>query len=167
MLLVTTYYMEGKIKKAIERHRDKKTKASGVEYFAKKFKYYDEAGKAFSLNDFSNSAIVVNYIDAGKESLKLILSQKTVLEKLSNKDIVFFYINKDEFIDIKNLELDSFINKKVYFLIDKNLTAELLSIEKYPYSLIFDNDHRLVGKIDKFQDWNKEDKIDYLSNLAY
>lgn len=158
--------MQSRIKGAIERNRDKKSKALGLEYFSKKFKYYDNTGNTYSLTDFPDTAVIVNYIDNNEESSKLILNQKNIFQKLEDKKIVFFYI-ANELPDIKSFNLDNLLNKKVFFLIDKNLTRELLSIEKYPYSLMFDNNHRLVGKVDKFQDWNSENKITYLRSLAY
>lgn len=167
MIVVTMYFMEARVKKAINKTRDKKSLASGLEYFSKKFKFYDTNNVAYSLDSFSNSAVVVNYIDEGENSNKLILSQKIVLENLLNKDIVFLYIHSKEFFNINSFGLDDLINKKVYFLYDKNLSFELLDIKNYPYSLIFDNNHRLVGKVVKFQDWNSDDKINYLKEISY
>jgi len=157
--------MNNRIKKIIEITRDRKSKATGLEFFVKKFKFYDINDIAYSITDFKNSAIILNYLDTlkNKDSLKLISSNKSLINKLSKKNIVFLNIVKNQDLEDLNIELQN--NNKNIFLKDRNNTYELLEIKKYPYTLIFDYEHRLTGKVEGYQTWDDDEKVKYINNL--
>ena len=164
VLFGTIYFMNERITKVLEISRDRKSKASGLEYFVKKFKFYKDK-QAYNLAYYKDKAIVLNYLDDinSKDSVNLVESQKKLIQKLEKKNIVFLYISNSE----DEMKLDNYFYNKIFFLYDKNLTHELLGIKKYPYSLIFDYSHKLIGKVEAYQDWDTKEKTRFINNLIF
>ena len=63
--------------------------------------------------------------------------------------MIFIFVKDDNYSDkdgLKDLMPDMIL------VSDWNKSRELLPIKKYPYSLIFDKNHNLVGKVEGYQD---------------
>lgn len=167
VLSTTIYFMDSRIKKVIEITRDRKSKASGIEYFVKKFKFYDKKDNAYSISDFSNKSIILNYVVSlnDKDTNKLLETQKKLISKLDKKNIIFIFVtqNKNELNDFK---LDNYYYDKILLTYDRNLSRDLLDIKNYPYSLMLDFNHRIIGKVDTLQNWDTEEKIKFISNIT-
>lgn len=167
ILVATVYVMNNRVKKVIEITRDRKSKVTGLEFFVKKFKYYDLNNLSYSITDFKNSAVLVNYLNTldDEDTINLISSIKILVKKLAKKNIIILNIVKEEAFLSFNIEPE--YSSKILFLYDKNSTYELLEIKKYPYTLIFDYEHRLTGKVEGFQTWHDDSKVKYINNLMF
>jgi len=159
--------MNNRVKKVLEISRDRKSKVTGLEFFVKKFKYYDINDFAYSVTDFKNTAVILNYLDDSKSdnTINLLNSNKSLINKLAKKNIIFLNIVKEK--SGLDLNVEPVYLNKILFLQDKNLTHELLEIKTYPYTLIFDYEHRLTGKVEGFQTWDDDEKVKYINNLMF
>ena len=107
------------------------------------------------------------YIDSSSpENSKLLLeTQKNMSKKLKNVDRTIFIFVKDPNFKPENFVMGSDTPKNFILVNDNNRSSDLVAISIFPYTLILNSNHNLIGKVAGYQSWDTQDKVQFMDNL--
>ena len=133
------------------------------------FEFIDDDGKAHNLIDFKGKVLLLNFWATWcKPCVDEMPALSQLTSKIKNPNIVIMPISLDfkGASEVKDFYDDYKIDNLPIYLDNKNQGFNILQIKALPTTLIIDKNGNEVARILGQINWNSDNVIDYLNNLA-